>query len=80
MNYNTNSSKSIIEYFEYLNFLIPDFNDYHSGKHHVGCQATVKVQLSNGTYHEDIGYSRVNDSSKVLAIEKARLVIKYILY
>ncbi|XP_033227494.1 DNA repair and recombination protein RAD52-like [Belonocnema kinseyi] len=51
-----------------------DFIDCIVGKYHVGCQATVKVQLSNGRYHEDVGYSNFYASTKGLAVENARSI------
>ena len=50
-----------------------DFVDHYNSKYYVGVSAFVKVQLKDGTYHEDIGYG-VSEGmkSKALSIEKAR--------
>ena len=55
--------------------LTPDFIDFNLGKYQVGCQATVKVQLSNGRYHEAVGYNTIDARTKGLAVETARSVI-----
>ena len=50
-----------------------DFVDHNGGKFFVGASAIVKVQLKDGSFHEDIGYG-VSEGmrSKALSIEKAR--------
>jgi len=50
-----------------------DFVDHHQGKFFVGTTATVKVELKDGSYHEDVGYG-VSEGmrSKALSLEKAR--------
>ena len=50
-----------------------DFVDHNGGRFYVGISAFVKVQLKDGTFHEDIGYG-VSEGmrSKALSIEKAR--------
>ncbi|XP_030621102.1 DNA repair protein RAD52 homolog [Chanos chanos] len=50
-----------------------DFVDLINGKFYVGVSAFVKVQLKDGTYHEDVGYG-VSEGlkSKALSLEKAR--------
>ncbi|CAH2276410.1 DNA repair RAD52 homolog [Pelobates cultripes] len=50
-----------------------DFVDLSNGKFYVGVCAFVKVQLKDGSYHEDIGYG-VSEGlkSKALSLEKAR--------
>jgi len=50
-----------------------DFVDHNAGKFFVGASAIVKVQLKDGSFHEDIGYG-VSEGmrSKALSIEKAR--------
>lgn len=50
-----------------------DFVDSINGKYYIGVSATVRVQLKDGIYHEDVGYG-VSEGmkSKALAIEKAR--------
>lgn len=49
-----------------------DFVEYVTGKYYVGCAAFVKVQLSDSSYHEDMGYSNSVDTNKGLAILSAR--------
>ncbi|XP_024946607.1 DNA repair protein RAD52 homolog isoform X2 [Cephus cinctus] len=49
-----------------------DFVEYVSGKYHAGCAAYVKVQLSNGIFHEDMGYSNATGLTKGMAIFCAR--------
>uniref|UniRef100_A0A8D0GVP6 DNA repair protein RAD52 homolog n=1 Tax=Sphenodon punctatus TaxID=8508 RepID=A0A8D0GVP6_SPHPU len=50
-----------------------DFVDLNNGKFYVGVSAFVKVQLKDGSYHEDVGYG-VSEGlkSKALSLEKAR--------
>ncbi|XP_007252931.3 DNA repair protein RAD52 homolog isoform X1 [Astyanax mexicanus] len=50
-----------------------DFVDLINGKFYVGVSAFVKVQLKDGSYHEDVGYG-VSEGlkSKALSLEKAR--------
>ncbi|XP_062050595.1 DNA repair protein RAD52 homolog isoform X3 [Lepus europaeus] len=50
-----------------------DFVDLNNGKFYVGVCAFVRVQLKDGSYHEDVGYG-VSEGlkSKALALEKAR--------
>ena len=50
-----------------------DFIDQSGDKFYVGVSAFVRVQLKDGTYHEDVGYG-VSEGmrSKALSIEKAR--------
>ncbi|KAJ8262051.1 hypothetical protein GJAV_G00161550 [Gymnothorax javanicus] len=50
-----------------------DFVDLINGKFYVGVCAFVKVQLKDGSYHEDVGYG-VSEGlkSKALSLEKAR--------
>ncbi|XP_012258707.2 DNA repair protein RAD52 homolog isoform X1 [Athalia rosae] len=49
-----------------------DFVEYVTGKYHVGCATFVKVQLSNGITHEDLGYSNSSGTNKGLVIFSAR--------
>ena len=50
-----------------------DFVDYANGKFYVGVCAYVKVQLKDGSFHEDVGYGTSEGMrSKALSIEKAR--------
>ncbi|XP_033491174.1 DNA repair protein RAD52 homolog [Epinephelus lanceolatus] len=50
-----------------------DFVDIINGKFYVGVSAFIKVQLKDGSYHEDVGYG-VSEGlkSKALSLEKAR--------
>ncbi|XP_056425516.1 DNA repair protein RAD52 homolog [Hyla sarda] len=50
-----------------------DFVDLNNGKFYVGVCAFVKVQLKDGSFHEDVGYG-VSEGlkSKALSLEKAR--------
>ncbi|XP_039626020.1 DNA repair protein RAD52 homolog isoform X1 [Polypterus senegalus] len=50
-----------------------DFVDLVNGKFYVGVSAFVKVQLKDGSFHEDVGYG-VSEGlkSKALSLEKAR--------
>ncbi|XP_053518543.1 DNA repair protein RAD52 homolog isoform X5 [Artibeus jamaicensis] len=50
-----------------------DFVDSNNGKFYVGVCAFVRVQLKDGSYHEDVGYG-VSEGlkSKALSLEKAR--------
>ena len=50
-----------------------DFIDQLGDKFYVGISAFVRVQLKDGSYHEDVGYG-VSEGmrSKALSIEKAR--------
>ncbi|XP_069018823.1 DNA repair protein RAD52 homolog isoform X3 [Embiotoca jacksoni] len=52
---------------------LPDFIDLINGKFYVGVSAFVKVQLKDGSFHEDVGYG-VSEGlkSKALSLEKAR--------
>ncbi|KAM7396568.1 hypothetical protein PAMP_019601 [Pampus punctatissimus] len=50
-----------------------DFVDLINGRFYVGVSAFVKVQLKDGSFHEDVGYG-VSEGlkSKALSLEKAR--------
>ncbi|XP_074757395.1 DNA repair protein RAD52 homolog isoform X3 [Athene noctua] len=50
-----------------------DFVDLSNGRFYVGVCAFVRVQLKDGSYHEDVGYG-VSEGlkSKALSLEKAR--------
>ncbi|XP_052523537.1 DNA repair protein RAD52 homolog isoform X1 [Tympanuchus pallidicinctus] len=50
-----------------------DFVDLNNGRFYVGVCAFVRVQLKDGSYHEDVGYG-VSEGlkSKALSLEKAR--------
>ncbi|MFT7805548.1 DNA repair protein RAD52 homolog, partial [Arapaima gigas] len=50
-----------------------DFVDLINGKFYVGVSAFVKVQLKDGSFHEDVGYGISEGlKSKALSLEKAR--------
>ncbi|XP_012277965.1 DNA repair protein RAD52 homolog [Orussus abietinus] len=49
-----------------------DFTEYIMGKYHTGCMAFVRVQLEDGTFHEDMGYSNAENTIKGMAIYCAR--------
>ncbi|XP_046430678.1 DNA repair protein RAD52 homolog [Neodiprion fabricii] len=49
-----------------------DFVEYTTGKYQVGCAAFVKIQLRDGTVHEDVGYSNLEGPNKGLIIFLAR--------
>ena len=60
-----------------MNFL--DCLDEIEGKFYVGVSATVRVELKDGVYHEDIGYGVCEGmKSKALSLEKARKVWIYL--
>ena len=50
-----------------------DFIDQSGERFYIGVSTFVRVQLKDGTYHEDVGYG-VSEGmrSKALSIEKAR--------
>uniref|UniRef100_UPI00398E5D4B DNA repair protein RAD52 homolog isoform X2 n=1 Tax=Pristiophorus japonicus TaxID=55135 RepID=UPI00398E5D4B len=50
-----------------------DFVDLINGKFYVGVSAFIKVQLKDGSFHEDVGYG-VSEGlkSKAMSLEKAR--------
>ncbi|XP_058802150.1 uncharacterized protein LOC131670509 [Phymastichus coffea] len=50
-----------------------DYVDYVAGKYQAGCSSIVRVQLQSGNFHEDVGYSCTESSSKGSAIHKARM-------
>ncbi|GCB74409.1 hypothetical protein scyTo_0003499 [Scyliorhinus torazame] len=58
---------------EYISQRPADFVDLINGKFYVGVSAFVKVQLKDGSFHEDVGYG-VSEGlkSKALSLEKAR--------
>lgn len=47
------------------------------GKYYIGCAAFVRVQMSDGTFHEDMGYCNAENSTKGLAIQAARVVSSF---
>lgn len=50
-----------------------DFVDHNQGRFYVGVSAVVKVQLKDGSFHEDVGYGVCEGMrSKALSIEKAK--------
>ncbi|XP_011644301.1 DNA repair protein RAD52 homolog [Pogonomyrmex barbatus] len=50
-----------------------DFIEVIGAKCCTGCVSTVKVQLDNGCFHEDIGYFIAEESTKGLSIHNARV-------
>ncbi|XP_023317725.1 DNA repair and recombination protein RAD52-like isoform X3 [Trichogramma pretiosum] len=50
-----------------------DFIESVNGQYRAGCASIVKVQLKDGTFHEDIAYSFTEGSTKGSAIMRARL-------
>uniref|UniRef100_A0A3Q2HBF7 DNA repair protein RAD52 homolog n=1 Tax=Equus caballus TaxID=9796 RepID=A0A3Q2HBF7_HORSE len=60
-------------FFSWVSFPLLDFVDLNNGKFYVGVCAFVRVQLKDGSYHEDVGYG-VSEGlkSKALSLEKAR--------
>lgn len=53
-----------------------DFVEYVLGNYHIGCAAFVRVQRADGIFHEDMGYSITESSTKGSAIQSARSVHK----
>ena len=55
--------------------LSADFIDQIDDKFFVGVSATVRVELKDGAFHEDIGYGVCEGmKSKAISLEKARKV------
>lgn len=50
-----------------------DFIETFMGKYVCGCVTLLKVQLKDGTYHEDMGYCYTEGAMKGLAIHCARI-------
>ncbi|CAK9822383.1 DNA repair protein RAD52 homolog [Anthophora retusa] len=50
-----------------------DFVEAFMGKYVCGCVTFVKIQLENGTFHEDIGYCHAEGAMKGLSIHCARI-------
>ncbi|XP_029174294.1 DNA repair protein RAD52 homolog isoform X2 [Nylanderia fulva] len=50
-----------------------DYVEAIGAKCSVGCVSFVKVQLENGTFHEDVGYYSAEESTKGLSIHNARI-------
>lgn len=61
--------KFLIIYFWFL-----DFVEYVMGRYLIGCAAFVRVQLPDGTFHEEMGYSNAESSVKGTAVFEARVV------
>ena len=56
-----------------------DCIDQVEGKFYVGVSSTVRVELKDGAFHEDIGYGVCEGmKSKALSLEKARKVLGWI--
>lgn len=49
-----------------------DFAEQGGGKWHIGLSVIVRVTLRDGTYHEDIGYGKMDHQNKAAAFEKAK--------
>lgn len=49
-----------------------DFVESFMGKYVCGCVTFIKVQLSDGTFHEDMGYCYAEGTTKGLSIHQAR--------
>ena len=57
----------------------PDFIDQVDEKYYIGVSSTVRVELKDGTFHEDVGYGVCEGmKSKALSLEKARKVVSII--
>ncbi|XP_015124336.1 DNA repair protein RAD52 homolog isoform X5 [Diachasma alloeum] len=56
-----------------MNSFPADFVEYVLGKYQIGCAAFVRVQLADGTFHEELGYSNAESSTKGSAIYTARV-------
>ncbi|CAD6234268.1 GSCOCG00007703001-RA-CDS [Cotesia congregata] len=50
-----------------------DFVEYVMGRYLIGCAAFVRVQLPDGTFHEEMGYSNAESSVKGTAVFEARV-------
>lgn len=60
---------------------ILDFIDREDDKFYVGVSSTVRVELKDGVFHEDVGYGVCEGmKSKALSLEKARKVIFSIVF
>jgi len=56
-----------------LVYTSPDFMDKVGDKYYIGVSTFVRVELRDGTYHEDVGYGTSEGiKSKAWSIEKAR--------
>ena len=56
-----------------------DCIDQVEDKFYVGVSSTVRVELKDGAFHEDIGYGVCEGmKSKALSLEKARKVLGWI--
>jgi DNA repair and recombination protein RAD52 len=50
-----------------------DYIDQANGKYSVGVSSIVRITLKDGSYHEDVGYgSMENSSKKAAALDKAK--------
>ena len=55
-----------------------DCIDQVEEKYYVGVSSTVRVELKDGAYHEDVGYGVCEGmKSKCLSLEKARKVVLF---
>ena len=58
--------------------LFPDCIDQVDDKYYVGVSSTVRVELKDGAFHEDVGYGVCEGmKSKALSLEKARKVVSF---
>lgn len=55
-----------------------DFIDSVAGSYRAGCACIVRIQLNNGNFHETVGYSCAEGSSKGSAIQKSRFVSAHV--
>lgn len=68
------SWRNLIYYLLIISIL--DCIDQVDDKYYVGVSATVRVELKDGAFHEDIGYGVCEGmKSKALSLEKARKVV-----
>eukprot|EP00029_Vermamoeba_vermiformis_P003917 TRINITY_DN14451_c0_g1_i1.p1 TRINITY_DN14451_c0_g1~~TRINITY_DN14451_c0_g1_i1.p1 ORF type:complete len:265 (+),score=61.75 TRINITY_DN14451_c0_g1_i1:125-919(+) len=49
-----------------------DFLEEIDGKFRCGCTAVVRIQLKDGTYHEDVGYGVHKGATMALSIENSK--------
>ncbi|XP_077263849.1 uncharacterized protein LOC143898334 isoform X4 [Temnothorax americanus] len=50
-----------------------NYGIFTQGKYRAGCVSSVKVQLENGNFHEDIGYYNAEELTQGLSIQNARI-------
>jgi|LakMenEpi03Aug12_release.lakeMendotaPanAssembly.Ray.scaffolds.fasta_scaffold246315_4 hypothetical protein len=60
----------------FLIYYFKDFSEVIDGKFETAVHCTVKVELKDGTYHEDVGYGQgIHKTCKGLSMKKARKVL-----